>query len=113
MSLQLEGLFRSRQVPDDVLQDAGGRAELVWGITPRWETGARYEFTSGVEDDPLDPDWTSERQRIAVQGTFYPSHFSRLRLQPSIDLPAWRDDPIYAVMLGLEVLVGAHGAHAF
>lgn len=113
VSLQLEGLFRSRQVPDDVLQDAGGRAELVWGITPRWETGARYEFTSGVEDDPLDPDWTSERQRIAVQGTFYPSHFSRLRLQPSIDLPAWRDDPIYAVMLGLEVLVGAHGAHAF
>ena len=113
ISLQLEGMFRTRQTPGDVLQDAGGRAELVFGITPRWQAGARYELTTGVPGDPLDPDWTSERQRIAAQGTFFPSHFSRLRLQPSVDLPAWRQDPIYAVVLGLEVLVGAHGAHTF
>lgn len=113
LSLQLEGMLRTRQVPDDVLQDFGGRGELVWSMTPRWETGARYELVTGVEDDPLDPDWVGERQRISAQATFYPSHFSRLRLQPSVDLPSWFEDPVYAVMLSLEVLVGAHGAHEY
>lgn len=113
VGLQLEGMFRSRQVPGDVLQDYGGRAEVRWQLNPRWETGLRYEYVSGVDDDPLDPDWSAERQRVAMQVTFFPSHFSRLRLQPAIDQPAWLDRPIYAAMLGLEVLVGAHGSHEY
>jgi hypothetical protein len=113
VSLQLEAMFRSRQVPRGVLQDGGGYAELIWSIVPEWEVGARHELVSGVADDPLDPEWTGLRQRTAVQGTYYPSHFSRLRLQGSVDHPSWRARPIWAAVLSLELLIGAHGAHSY
>lgn len=113
VSLQVEAMFRSRQVPDDVLQDLGGYAQLAWTINPEWETAARYEYVEGIEDDPLDPEWNEERQRASLQLTYYPSHFSRLRLQASRDDAAYRDDAIWALMLGVEVLVGAHGAHSY
>lgn len=104
LSLQLEGMIRNRQVPDSVQQNAGGRAELVWSINPSWETGARLEW--------LDPD-EGDRTRGTLQATYYPSHFSRLRLQSSVDVPSWVDRPIYAAMLSLEILVGAHGSHSY
>lgn len=113
LSLQLEGIFRTRQVPGDVAQDFGAHAELVWTITRRWQTGARYEWGSGVEADPLHPEWTTARQRVALQGTFFPSHFSRLRLQLGHDDVPWIEQPVLAAMFGLEVIVGAHGAHEF
>ena len=113
LSWQTEVLWRSRQVPYDVLQDLGLYSQLVWQWSPRWETGLRYELVTGIDQDPLDPTWTGSRARYSWQATHYPSHFSRLRLQASADMPTWRDQPIYALMLGLEVLVGAHGAHAF
>ncbi len=112
-SLQIEGMFRSRQVPGDVLQDYGGYAMFVANFTPRWEAGIRHELVTGVDDDPLDPEWTGVRHRTSIQGTFYPSHFSRLRLQLGYDAPSWFEEPVYSGMLGLEVLVGAHGSHEF
>jgi hypothetical protein len=113
LSLQLEGAFRSRQVPDDVLQDGGGYAELAWTVSPRWETGVRAEMVSGLESDPLDSDWISTRRRLAVQGTFYPSHFSRVRLQIQHDHMAWRPQAVLGAIVSLEVLAGAHGSHEY
>ena len=112
VSLQIEGMHRARQVPNDVLLDGGGYATLVWRISPRWETGARHEWVTGVDNDPLDPEWTSDRHRTSAQVTFYPSHFSRLRLQGARDDRSW-DRVGWSTFLALEVLVGAHGAHAF
>lgn len=113
VSLTLEGMYRARQVPDDSLRDYGGYGQLVWQFLKRWETGVRYEFVSGTADDPLDPDWTGGRHRASAQVTFHPSHFSRLRLQGTCDVPRWRDDPIWGAVLNLEMAVGAHGAHAY
>ncbi len=113
LSLQVEGMVRSRQAPDDRLQDAGGYAQLVWDIDPEWGVGARYEYVSGVEDDPLDPAWATARQRASAQVTWWPSHFSRLRLQGNHDRLPDRDDPLWGAMLALEVVVGAHGAHGY
>lgn len=113
VSLQVEAMNRRRQQPNDVLVDSGGYAHLVWNIVPEWAVGARYEFVEGLEDDPLDPDWDQARQRAATQLTYYPSHFSRLRLQGSRDDVPGLDDPIWSVVLGLEVLAGAHGAHGY
>ncbi|MFN3201279.1 MAG: zinc-regulated TonB-dependent outer membrane receptor [Bradymonadia bacterium] len=113
VSLQVESMYRSRQTPGDRLEDWGAYAQLVWNINLRWETGARYEYVTGALDDFLDPEWTEDRQRITGQITYYPSHFSRLRLQASEDRLEWLDEPIYAVMFGTEVLIGAHGSHGF
>lgn len=113
LSLEVEAMLRTRQVPFEVLTDGGGYAQLVWQIDPTWETAARYELVTGVEGDPLDPEWTKLRHRGAAQLTYYPSHFSRLRLQTTVDVPTWQEEPIFAVIAAFEVVVGAHGAHAY
>jgi hypothetical protein len=112
--LQSEWFYRRRQVPRDVVADVNGYAYLFWRFAQRWGTAARYEY-GGAADGPddLDPEWTSARQRVSADLTFWPTEFSRLRGQLSADLPGWQDDPIYAFMLTGEFVVGAHGAHKF
>jgi hypothetical protein len=113
VELQSEWLVRRRQVPRDLLTDVSGYAHAVWTFRKRWATGARWEYGSAADGtDPLDPDWTEARQRASLALTFWPTEFSRLRAQGSVDLPAWQD-PIWAVFLAMELTVGAHGAHAF
>ncbi|MGK0359731.1 MAG: hypothetical protein ACI9U2_002037 [Bradymonadia bacterium] len=111
VSWQTEAFYRTRQVPADRLEDMGLYSQVVVEFALRWAIGARVEHVTGISNDPLDPDWTAHRQRYAAQATFYPSHFSRLRLQASLDDRGAVQVP--AVMLGLETLIGAHGAHGF
>jgi hypothetical protein len=123
-SLQLKWqseLFHRRvQTPDTVLYDHSLYTQLVWGFEKQWAVGARYEWGSPTYNldgtrvvQPLDPEWTDHRHRVSSALTFLPTEFSRLRLQASMDLPAWRDDPIFAAFLAAELAVGAHGAHPF
>ena len=112
VSLTVEGILRAAQIPSGTLLDGGAYAQLVWEMAD-WEAGARYDWTLGVADDWLDPGQTGNRHRVTVQGTWKPSHFSRVRLQAGWDAPAWREAPIWSVALGLEVLIGAHGTHAY
>ncbi len=113
LAFQAEAFFRQRQVPRDNLFDAVGYAQFIWKIDRHWATGIRGEYGSGVENDMIDPEWTDDRGRASVQVTWYPSHFSRLRAQASIDVPSWRDDPIYALFLALEITAGTHPAHSY
>jgi hypothetical protein len=120
VSLQTELLYRRRQVPGDVLSDASGYAQVFWRFSQRWATAARYEFGTPargqdgrIANDPLDPDWTDTRQRISAALTFWPTEFSRLRLQAATDRAAWRDERDYSAFLTFEAVVGAHGAHTF
>lgn len=130
---QTEFMVRRRQVPGDVLEDYGGYSELFWRPGRYWETGLRYEYVSGVGPendapsifggstqgvDPLDADWTEARQRGAFQITHYPSHFTKLRLQYSLDhLPyrsgTDRDEFVHMIFLQTEFVAGSHGAHSF
>lgn len=113
VSLQAEAITRRRDSPTGTLSDTGLYAQLFYRFAPRWATAARYDFGSGVVADPLDPAWTSARHRGSAELTFYPTEFSRLRLQGSADAPSPHATPIYAAFLALEVAVGAHGAHQF
>jgi hypothetical protein len=120
VSLQLEYFHRRRQVPGDVLTDSSGYAYLFWRFAQRLGVAARYEIGTPERGQlpessafALDPLWTSNRQRVSTNLTFWPTEFSRLRLQGSVDLPRWREQPIWAAFLALEVSVGAHTAHAF
>lgn len=120
VSLQAELLYRRRQVPDDVLTDYNGYAQVLWRFAQRWAAAARYEFGTAahgqdghVANDPLDPEWTDTRQRISASLTFWPTEFSRLRLQAATDRANWRDERDYSAFLTVEAVVGAHGAHAF
>ena len=120
VSLQGELLYRRRQVPEDVLSDWSAFSQLFWRFSRRWGLAARHEWGApalgmdgAVADDPLDPDWTAQRHRLAADITFWPTEFSRLRLQGSGDMAGWLDAPEYAAFLAFEFNVGAHGAHRF
>lgn len=119
VTLQSEWLYRRRQIPRDLLEDVTGYTQGLLRFAPRWAVAARYEVGTaahgGLEGalDPLDPEWTSVRHRAAANLTFWPTEFSRLRLQGSVDVPTWRDEAIWAVFLAGEFVIGAHGAHAF
>ncbi len=114
VSLQTEGMFRARQVPGDVLYDWGLYAQLIANLTPAWELGARYDFVSGVDGDYLDPLEDAPRHRASLQVTLYPSHFSRVRLQGNYDAPQWNGaSDIWAAILNVEFLIGAHGGHDY
>ncbi len=113
LSLQVEHSARSRQQPGTHLVDQAGYAHLVGVFALRWEAGWRTDWGTGVSGDPLDASWTGQRTRHAAQLSFYPSHFSRVRLQLSADVPSWRQEPIYGAVLALETLIGDHGAHNF
>ncbi|WNG28401.1 zinc-regulated TonB-dependent outer membrane receptor [Cystobacter fuscus] len=120
VALQGELFYRRRQVPQDVLSDLSGYGQVLWRFSQRWAAAGRYEFGTPARDlegaianDALDPDWTVNRQRISANVTFWPTEFSRLRLQAATDLVGWRERPDTSVFLALEVVMGAHGAHAF
>jgi outer membrane receptor protein involved in Fe transport len=113
VTLTAEALTRRRETPTGTLADSGLYAQVAWRFAQRWTTGARYDFVSGARGDYLDPDWISARHRATADLTFYPTEFSRLRVQGSADVPTWQTTHIYAAFLALEVAVGAHGAHPF
>lgn len=113
VSLEAEGLYRTGEGDADRTDDWGGYAQLVWLINPNWEVGTRYDWLSDCVDEHLEPVFQGGRQRVSVQGTFYPSHFSRVRLQGSYDAPEATSEPIWATLLSFEFLIGAHGAHSY
>ena len=119
VSLQTEWFYRRRQVPDELLQDVNGYVEGFWRFAQRWAAAARYEYGSPALDasgdvtpDPLDPEWLESRHRLSSNVTFWPTEFSRLRVQGSRDMPGVRSG-IWAAFLAVELVTGAHGAHIF
>lgn len=112
VSLDVEWLLRRRQIPDDILKDHGLYAQLFYRFAKRWAIAARYEYVTGVTNDPLDADWTTVRQRVGGNITFWPSEFSRLRLQYQFDRPEFSEQ-YHVLVLAIELLIGKHGAHTF
>jgi hypothetical protein len=66
----------------------------------------------GDSGDPAAPDLAA-RSRISPVFTWFPSEFSKFRLQYNYDRgDAFRDDE-QSIWLQLEFLLGAHAAHKF
>lgn len=120
LSLTAEALYRRRLVGGASLDDVNGYAEGAWQFAQRWGAAARYEWGTpatspdgATVEDPLNPEWVDLRQRISAGVTFWPTEFSRLRVQGGTDLAAWQGGPEWNVMMTLGFSAGAHGAHAF
>lgn len=110
LSLSVELMARQADLAAGAPLETGAYGQLVWRINPAFEAGLRSEVMQqtleGVEG-------LQSRTRHTGALTYYPSHFSRLRLQGSYDAPAWLAQPIFAGFLALEVVVGAHGSHSY
>jgi hypothetical protein len=100
-------------LPAETLHDWGFYSQLLWGFTPRWVAGLRGEYANG-NDGALGVEdvYRGQRTRLSPALSFYPSEFSKVRLQYNYDYsPNFSDE--HSVWLQLEFLLGAHGAHKF
>jgi hypothetical protein len=100
-------------LPAETLRDWGFYSQVLWGFKPRWVAGCRGEYADGSTGafDPNDV-FRGERTRISPVMTFYPSEFSKIRLQYNYDHGALFGDA-HSVWMQVEFLLGAHGAHKF
>jgi hypothetical protein len=98
-------------------------SQLTYGFARPWVAAARFDYARGEKDsfEVGDETYSSasdpardKRQRYSGALAYYPSEFSKIRLQYNFDhaqfLPKHRAHSVY---LQAEILFGAHGAHKF
>ncbi|MCC7382206.1 MAG: TonB-dependent receptor [Deltaproteobacteria bacterium] len=114
-------------VPGDVLDDWGLYTQLVVGLWRPWVVAVRYDYAAGQESDfdlaslGLDRAYATRedstrdrRHRFSAALTYYPTEFSKVRLQYAHDRAAFLEPgSANSVYLQAEITFGAHGAHAF
>jgi hypothetical protein len=124
VSFQAEGLLRkydaARRVsaedplvtlPGEVLTDRGMYAQLLWGIKPRWVAGFRSDLAKG-DDAAFDSELRAQRVRLSPNVTWYPSEFSKIRLQYNYDNREGLGTD-HSLWVQFEFMIGAHAAHKF
>jgi hypothetical protein len=108
-------------LPRETLHDWGFYTQILYGFHPGWAAGLRYEYAGGSGDGGLELESRDEdpfrcdRHRISPLLAWYPSEFSRFRLQYNYDHSDHLDgdDDAHSVWLGAEFLIGSHPAHKF
>ncbi|MEI7729981.1 MAG: hypothetical protein WCO56_10445 [Verrucomicrobiota bacterium] len=105
-----------RTLPGETLLDYGLYSQISWGFTKGWVVAlrgdwvnssmSRYESMYG-----RDPE-RAARWRISPNLTWFPTEFSKIRLQYNYDERALLDNA-HSIWLQFEFLLGAHGAHKF
>ncbi len=98
---------------NETLKDRGLFTQVLYGFTPGWVAGARWEQASADGDTNNDP-LRDDRQRFALNMTWYPTEFSKLRLQYNHDKTEHLDsDSVNSIWLQAEFSLGSHMAHTF
>jgi hypothetical protein len=101
------------RLPAESLHDSGFYSQVVWGFVPRWNAGLRADYVTGNHGafDANDP-FRGERTRFSPELTFFPSEFSKVRLQYNWDHGA-NFGTANSVWMQLEFGLGAHAAHKY
>jgi hypothetical protein len=101
----------------ETFHDWGIYSQVIWGFKKGWTAGVRGDYLhmqdSAFTDDPA----RQSRSRVSGDLTWYPTEFSKIRLQYNHDfldandfLTAREADSIF---FQFEFILGAHGAHKF
>jgi len=105
-----------RSLPRETLTDYGAYSQVSYGFRKGWVAAVRGDWVSSeiAEYERLygrDAD-RAMRWRLSPNLTYYPSEFSKIRLQYNYD---WRDliGPDHSVWVQFEFLLGTHAAHKF
>ena len=101
----------------ETFHDWGMYSQVVWGFRKGWTAGLRGDYVRMEDSAFTNDDARQSRSRVAADLTWYPTEFSKLRLQYNHDfleandfLSARQAD---ALFLQFEFILGAHGAHKF
>ncbi|MCI0744169.1 MAG: TonB-dependent receptor [Verrucomicrobia subdivision 3 bacterium] len=108
----------------ETLTDYGFYTQLLYGFRKGWVAGLRFDYVTGdradyermnlsLDGEPLGRDLQrAEGWRISPNLTWYPTEFSKLRLQYNYDDRKGIGED-HSVWLQFEFLLGSHGAHKF
>jgi len=94
------------------LHDAGFYSQAVWGFRRGWTAGVRWDQADGMHGDPHSDPFRERRTRASAALTWFPSEFSKIRLQVSRDRSESLGEST-SVWIQFEFLLGSHGAHRF
>ncbi len=101
----------------ETFHDWGMYSQLLWGFKKGWVAGIRGDYLHMTDSEFTDDMDRQSRSRISANLTWYPTEFSKIRLQYNHDFLeenfflANRD--VDSVFLQFEFILGAHGAHKF
>lgn len=98
-------------LPQESLRDQGVYSQVLWGIKPRRVVGLRADYVSG-NNAAFDAALRAERYRVSPNLTWYPTEFSKVRLQYNYDHRAGIGSD-HSLWLQFEFILGAHAAHKF
>src|SRR6516164_4270338 len=101
----------------ETFHDWGLYSQVLWGFRKGWVAGVRGDYVhmqNSTFTDDLD---RQSRSRISANLTWYPTEFSKIRLQYNHD---FLDETFFltgrdvdSVFLQFEFILGSHGAHKF
>jgi hypothetical protein len=109
----------------ETLVDYGAYTQLLYGFRKGWVLGLRFDYLwheeaayerrslVDLDFEPVESDPSrADRWRVSPNITWYPTEFSKVRLQYNYDdrQDIGRD---HSVWLQFEFVLGAHGAHKF
>ncbi|MEY2561290.1 MAG: hypothetical protein QOG51_1705 [Verrucomicrobiota bacterium] len=102
---------------NETFRDWGMYSQVLWGFKKGWVAGLRGDYLHMQKSLITDDEMRQSRSRISANLTWYPTEFSKIRLQYNHDFLeenaflASRD--VDSIFLQFEFILGAHGAHKF
>ncbi|MBP9900966.1 MAG: hypothetical protein IT579_17695 [Verrucomicrobia subdivision 3 bacterium] len=87
-------------------------SQVSYGFRPRWVASLRGDYVTGQPGDFWANPLLDDRYRISPALTFFPSEFSKIRLQYNYD-HIQNTGVENSVWFQFEFLLGAHSAHRF
>jgi hypothetical protein len=101
----------------ETFHDWGLYSQLLWGFKKGWVAGVRGDYLN-MDDSRFTDDITRQsRSRVSANLTWYPTEFSKIRLQYNHDFLEENfflaDRDVDSVFLQFEFILGSHGAHKF
>src|SRR5437588_3902167 len=101
----------------ETFHDWGMYSQVLWGFKKGWVAGIRGDYVDMQNSKFTDDLDRQSRWRISANLTWYPTEFSKIRLQYNQDFLEENfflsGRQVESVFLQWEFILGAHGAHKF
>src|SRR5436309_2139170 len=101
----------------ETFHDWGLYSQVLWGFKKGWVAGIRGDYVDMQDSKFTDDLDRQSRWRLSANLTWYPTEFSKIRLQYNQDFLEENfflsGRQVESVFLQWEFILGAHGAHKF
>jgi TolA-binding protein len=101
----------------ETFHDWGMYSQVLWGFKKGWVAGIRGDYVHMQDSEFTDDLDRQSRWRLSANLTWYPTEFSKIRLQYNQDFLEENfflsGREVESIFLQWEFILGSHGAHKF